>query len=61
MDKWISVKERLPEKQDKYIVTYETRTGKRHVEERWFYGSARIWTKGNGAPIAWQPMPKPYK
>lgn len=60
MNKWISTKKKLPEKQGKYIVTYLTNTGRKNVEERWFF-SFGYFAKGNGEPIAWQKMPEPYK
>lgn len=60
MADWIRTDERLPEKSGKYLVTYSTPKGKRHTEERWFYGTYQGWTKGNGRPVAWQPMPVPY-
>lgn len=60
MGKWISTKDRLPETQGKYIVTYLTNTGRKNVEERWF-SYRGYFLKGNGYPIAWQPMPEPYK
>lgn len=50
----------LPEKSGKYLVTYLTSKGKRHVEERWFYSQYGGFTKGNGRIIAWMPMPEPY-
>lgn len=50
----------LPTKQGKYLVTYVTRTGRRMVEERWFYSTYGGFTKGNGRIIAWRPMPEPY-
>lgn len=62
MIQWIPNKKQLPEKSGKYLVTYETITGRRMVEERWFYTQYQNWTRRNhGTIIAWAPMPEPFK
>ncbi len=52
--RWISVTERLPEEEGRYLIT-----GKRgavysleYEDERWY---------GGIEPIAWMPLPEPYK
>ena len=50
----------FPEKSGKYLVTYLSPRGKRMIEERWFDVKYLSWTRKNGTPIAWRPMPRPY-
>ena len=66
-DDWISVKERLPEKENKnYLVTYRTPRGRYHVKEAYceYVGETprvAYWTKRiNGEVVAWMPLPEPY-
>lgn len=59
---WIPCSERLPDKNDSYLVTWEMRATK-----RCFTGSSRFtngkWETmlGTCEVIAWQPKPEPWK
>lgn len=68
MSNWISVKDRLPDKRGKYIVTEKVYSLDRtlsdkyqiEVEEVEFYGDR--WNRAKFIKvIAWQPLPEPYK
>ena len=66
--RWISVEERLPEKENKtYLVTCQTPSGRHHVKEAYceYVGeTTRVayWTKRiNGKVIAGKPLPDPYR
>ena len=60
MSEWIPVGERLPDKEDKYLVTICVH-GVYEVRESWFliYGTVTSWVERN--TIAWMPLPEPYK
>ena len=64
MMEWIPVSDRHPSWDDlhkQFLVTYVTRTGKRHVTKTMWWG-ANLWGKNvNGNVIAWAEMPEPYK
>ena len=58
---WIPCKERLPDKEDWYIVTewdyshqcWDTSISEFHASGRWGYGNDKV--------IAWMPMPEIYQ
>ena len=59
--KWIPCKERLPDKEDWYIVTewdYQYQRWDTSISE--FHASGR-WGSGNDKVIAWMPMPEIYE
>jgi hypothetical protein len=43
------------------LFTYVTRTGKRHVRETWVERGRLIGKQMNGVPVAYMPMPEPYR
>lgn len=52
--RWIPVTERLPEKNGRYLITGKRGTvySLEYEDERWY---------GGIQPIAWMPLPEPYK
>ena len=70
---WISTKDKLPDKNMKYLVTFEHQVGQksREVDVMW-YGNITDdkkgfyeWDMENGVVewegiLAWMPLPKPY-
>ena len=56
--KWIPVTERLPEKDGRYLCTYES-------DELISVNIGRVvdgeWTDWYAYPTAWMPLPKPYR
>ena len=57
---WIPVSERLPEEGKSVLVCIETQGGMaQYVSERF---KDKYWSAlGGRTPIAWQPLPEPYK
>lgn len=58
---WIPVSERLPEDEERKLVTAQAKTGRKSINIAWFDG--KTW-HGNGSMpevTAWQPLPEPYK
>lgn len=60
-DEWITVEERLPEENDRYLVTIYCPILNHHcVETGWYAESG--WDLGYQATVtAWMPIPEPYK
>lgn len=65
--KWISVKDMLPEDNDRYLCTYKFGNAygiviRRFINGGW-YASVGDYVKGiqEYDIVAWQPLPKPYK
>lgn len=61
MDKWIPVNKKLPE-DEQVLLQYETPKGFTNFVVSW----VDIWGRwqnidGNFVPIAWMPLPTPYK
>lgn len=65
--RWIPVTERLPEENGIYIVTYKIpHEGKDYetfgVGVKHFIGRLKMWSMNDlSTPIAWMPLPEPYK
>lgn len=71
--RWIPVKEKLPEKEDRFLCTVEIRSGNTsglYIEICTFYKKPYLdegffkWEKGlkrEENVIAWMPLPEPYK
>jgi len=56
---WIPVSERLPEKDDDYLVTLDFEW-EREIEMGWLVDGE--WLNANGhAVVAWMPMPEPWE
>lgn len=56
--RWIPVSERLPEENGRYLVT-NSAWGAMEVDwNAWVNGA---WLYPNTKPIAWMPLPEPYK
>lgn len=56
--KWISIKEKRPEKRTRVLVQYEDGTidiDKMHSDNRFMYEGLY------GLVVAWMPLPEPYK
>ena len=62
--KWISVRERLPKTDGRFLVTIKGRSGKPHVEMRNFHAGSQKWESQYGwreeNVLAWQARPRPY-
>ena len=60
---WISVHERLPEKNGNYLVTYESFDGTARIryEDVDHYGPDWLHESKYKKVVAWMPLPKPYK
>lgn len=61
---WIPVSERLPKEGETVLVCYQTQGGIAQSVCEWFDMPNRgiVWsTLGGRNPIAWQPLPEPYK
>ena len=56
-DRWISVKDRLPEKEGVYLVTDHQRNVVRYVFHK-NESSKDYWKR---CVLAWQPLPEPYR
>lgn len=55
--KWIPVSERLPDEEGSYLVTFDDG----YVSSAPFYDEDwELWCD-SGEPVAWQPLPEPYK
>lgn len=59
VDKWIPVSERLPEESGMYLITAQV-LSKFEVQYVFYQKSLELFIC-NGIPIAWQPLPEPYK
>ena len=55
-NRWIPVTERLPEKEDAYLVTVESMFGNYVTRERFFRNR---WSYS--CVVAWMPLPEPYE
>lgn len=65
MNKWIPIKEKLPEK-DEMVLLQAQIDGRMYVGYRNYCGAYRCITARGSAvtglkPIAWMPLPEPYK
>lgn len=54
--RWIPVSERLPKKNDVYLVTM-----KDHEVYELSFSNERWFVQGNDEIVAWMPLPQPYK
>ena len=65
--RWIPVTERLPEEDGVYIVTYKIPHEGKDIESfgvgvKHFIGRLKMWSMNDlSTPIAWMPLPEPYK
>lgn len=55
-DRWIPVSERLPEESSYILVTFDDG----FVASVYYEDDFGLWY-GSGEPIAWKPLPEPYK
>ena len=62
MSNWINVEDRLPEDEDKYLVTCQTKSGRKSINLAWC-DSSGIWhgMGGMAGVIAWMELPEPYE
>ena len=61
MSKWISVKDRLPDKRGAYLVSIHTTNHPDVVLISHFNPNNKRFTLANPEIIAWQKLPEPYK
>lgn len=65
-NKWIPVSERLPDKNDNYLVTVEMKNIDYKFVAKWHFNKCEkpFWTEAEPTRekvIAWMPLPEPYK
>jgi hypothetical protein len=58
-NRWIPVSERLPDKDGMYLITSNV-LGKIEVQYVFFQSNIQLFIC-NGKPMAWQPLPEPWK
>ena len=56
MNEWISVKERMPDKEAKYLVTHKDGA----VDVEWFVKAYNDWNYSDDI-VAWCPIPRKFK
>lgn len=66
MSEWISPDDRLPEHQQRYLVTIKTHKGKvvrsgTYFCELFMNDNGDIWKSTDKEVTAWMPLPEPYK
>jgi len=63
-DRWVSVTERLPEENGRYIICYEdTTTFLDYFNGKWFFplGKHAMACEETGTIVAWRPLPEPFQ
>lgn len=57
--RWIPVSERLPEKEELYLVSVKNDHERRYSKTCWFHSKNNWFARQD--IIAWMPLPEPYK
>jgi len=57
--RWIPVSEKLPEKEDLYLVSVKNEHERRYSKTCWFHGNGNWFARQDVE--AWKPLPEPYR